>query len=366
MGKGFKSKMPHPPSLAKMAQQDTTGDVPYSLLNQEEGNAPDDNEVPTNPTPVPLPVANFGGRRSHPFILYLVPFAVVTLCASLYYLYYEAQLSPTTSCRNDLCTVLVVVDMQNDYCLECNSTTVSPWAVSGLPAVAHHINRLQTSDAHLIDFTIYTQDWLPSTSPFLPRNTYGSAILDALQRPKDPSTFTTFTKDSDDWMNTLGPKQECAYCTPSYDDQYHFALNGESTPSQPTHPTLQNYLSSKGYAPAKTRLVVVGTAENRCVMKGSLHAINDEYQDVILYYPGVSGTHVTTPENWVPGQNAPRDSCEASFQVSRCTPAENVKWREQVYLGHKGGPTSRDALWIMRNATEHVVYTQVELLRLLV
>ena len=349
-----------------MAQQDTTGDVPYSLLNQEEGNAPDDNEVPTNPTPVPLPVANFGGRRSHPFILYLVPFAVVTLCASLYYLYYEAQLSPTTSCRNDLCTVLVVVDMQNDYCLECNSTTVSPWAVSGLPAVAHHINRLQTSDAHLIDFTIYTQDWLPSTSPFLPRNTYGSAILDALQRPKDPSTFTTFTKDSDDWMNTLGPKQECAYCTPSYDDQYHFALNGESTPSQPTHPTLQNYLSSKGYAPAKTRLVVVGTAENRCVMKGSLHAINDEYQDVILYYPGVSGTHVTTPENWVPGQNAPRDSCEASFQVSRCTPAENVKWREQVYLGHKGGPTSRDALWIMRNATEHVVYTQVELLRLLV
>jgi len=114
----------HPPNLAKMAQQDTTGDVPYSLLNQEEGNAPAAAPATSIQSIAPTP------RRSHPFILYLVPFAVVTLCASLYYLYYEAQLSPITSCRNDLCTVLVVVDMQNDYCLECNSTTVSPWAVS--------------------------------------------------------------------------------------------------------------------------------------------------------------------------------------------------------------------------------------------
>jgi nicotinamidase-related amidase len=229
------------------------------------------------------------GGRSHPLVLYVIPILFVLLCGFLYYLYQQNKRLDSTchdgSSNNNLCTVLIVVDMQNDYCSECNSTTVSKWATPGLPVVADAINRLQADDRNLIDLTLFTQDWLPSTSPFLRKNTYGSEIMKMLH---ENSNSLRFTKSSDDWMNNLGPK-DCDYCTLAYDNKYHFALNNEKMKNQPNHnpPTLYDFLSSYGYTPEKTRLIVVGTAENRCVMKGSLHAINIGYKDVILYLPGV-------------------------------------------------------------------------------
>ena len=195
--------------------------------------------------------------------------------------------------------VLIVVDMQNDYCSECNSPTVSKWALTGLPDVAHHINLLHNSNSNsnsnsnndqvTISQVVFTQDWLPDSSTFLRRNTYGAEIIRALEQPEGSLTFT---KSSDDWMNRLGPKEKCTYCDPSYDDNYHFSLNNEkgSTTTNPNggRPTLDQYLTSAGYPPAETRLIVTGIAENRCVMKGSIHALDLGYKDVVLYFPGKS------------------------------------------------------------------------------
>ena len=50
-----------------------------------------------------------------------------------------------------------------------------------------------------------------------------------------------------------------------------------------------------------------------------------------------SGKNITKPENWIPGTNAPLDSCEQSFRLSRqCTEKEEENWRKSVYSGHKG------------------------------
>ena len=255
--------------------------------------------------------------------------------------------------------VLIIVDMQNDYCKECNSSTVSKWALKGLPSVAQHINDLHT--VHF-DQYVFTQDWLPTGSPFLQRHTFGSELIKAL---KIPNKSLTFTKSSDDWMNNLGPKTNCSYCTPSYDNQYHFALNKETTKKFPKHPTLVQYLSFYGYDPENTRLVVTGIAENRCVMKGSVHAIEYGYRDVLLYLPGTGATNVTEPENWNPGTNAPKDSCELTFNVVTCTEEQEKNWREQVYTGRKGGPTSRDAIDIMMNSNEKIIKSKKELCRIL-
>jgi nicotinamidase-related amidase len=188
--------------------------------------------------------------------------------------------------------------MQNDYCSECNSPTVSKWALTGLPNVAHHINLLHNSNSNNDQVTIaqvtiaqvvFTQDWLPDSSTFLRRNTYGAEIIHALEQPEGSLTFT---KSSDDWMNRLGPTEKCTYCDPSYDNNYHFSLNNEkgSTTTNPNggRPTLDQYLTSAGYPPAETRLIVTGIAENRCVMKGSIHALDLGYKDVVLYFPGKS------------------------------------------------------------------------------
>ena len=251
-------------------------------------------------------------------------------------------------------TVLVIVDMQNDYCIECNSTTVSRWALAGLPGVARHINLLHSDPffKQNIDRVIFTQDWLSATSKYLKRNTYGAALIRSLDRPEGSLAFT---KSSDDWMNRLGPKYNCTYCDASFDDKYHFALNGERRKGEPERrpsvpglppilpPTLDQYLTSYGYSPRDTRLVVTGIAENRCVMKGSVHAMNLGYKDVILYLPGTGAKNVTKKENWIPHVNAPENSCELTLGVATCTEEQEEQWRVQVYKGHKGGPTSADA-----------------------
>ena len=86
---------------------------------------------------------------------------------------------------------------------------------------------------------------------------------------------------------------------------------------------------------------------------------------MLTYFPsfsficiiGVGGTNVTTSENWIPDNNAPRDSCEMTMKVKKCTKEQEEEWRREVYEGHKGGPTSKEAVEIMMNAKEKIMYS---------
>ena len=239
----------------------------------------------------------------------------------------------------------------------------SKWALAGLPAIASYINEIHQRHLTLFDKVVFTQDWLPHGSPFLVKDSFGAQLIHALDIPKN---VLTFTKSSDDWLNRLGPTDNCTYCDKSYDGEYHFALNGERAKGLPVgHPTLDQYLTSYGYPPEETRLVVTGIAENRCVMKGSVHAVNLGYKDVILYLPGTGATNVTTEENWDPKKNAPEDSCELTLGVSECTEEQEMQWRSEVYTGYKGGPTSDDAVKIMKNALEKIATTKEELFEMM-
>ena len=71
----------------------------------------------------------------------------------------------------------------------------------------------------------------------------------------------------------------------------------------------------------------------------------------------MGGTNVTTSENWIPDNNAPRDSCEMTVKVKKCTKEQEEEWRREVYEGHKGGPTSKEAVEIMMNAKEKIMYS---------
>ena len=212
----------------------------------------------------------------------------------------------------------------------------------------------------MFDLTVYTKDWLDGTAGFLKRNTFGSELVGALKKPQSHPSVE-FTKSTDDWMTQMGPA-ECATCSRAYDNEYHFALNGESAegvavPKLPTaHPEDADqcllWQDCLGLSKHNTRLVVTGIASNRCVLKGSVHAEDLGYRAVIVYLPAVAGKALET-ENWIVGSNAPMVTCEAEMKLSKgdkCSLAQKHKWMDNVYEGYKGGPTTKDAVKILRAA----------------
>merc|ERR1719436_947925 len=88
-----------------------------------------------------------------------------------------------------------------------------------------------------------------------------------------------------------------------------WAVNGETLPfwAGPEPPTLDQLLGYRGLAPWNTQLFVTGTATNRCVMKGAIHARSLGFDVVIAKDPVTGGSE----DRWViskvsipDGQNA--------------------------------------------------------------
>eukprot|EP00928_Gymnodinium_smaydae_P054385 TRINITY_DN3816_c0_g1_i2.p1 TRINITY_DN3816_c0_g1~~TRINITY_DN3816_c0_g1_i2.p1 ORF type:complete len:414 (-),score=46.19 TRINITY_DN3816_c0_g1_i2:410-1651(-) len=303
----------------------------------------------------------------------------------------DAHAVSPAGCRAGMCNVVIVTDMQKDYCLECGTSTVSPWAALSLPEGAEVINKILRSE--FVHLSVFTKDWLPKTAsrPYLTAGEAGTEILDALYRP--PNSFE-FTKDVDDWMNQLDPAS-------AYDRKYHYALNGETLPrraaaknsSDAYRPSLFDVLKASNYLPGNTRLIVTGVAANRCVMKGAVHARELGY-DVVVVREATFGD-AQEPEKWTAttcaqalgvskcrsesdrarfidgGQNArgwaPVFSCEATFDLGAepCDDRLLSSWRKMVYLGHKGGPTRRDSFKYMSAAGAKVVDTVEEVTALM-
>jgi len=166
-------------------------------------------------------------------------------------------------CGKSHCNVLVVVDMQNDYCKNCGSPTESKWASATVKELAESdgpINQV-IKKAHNaknpFDLIIFTQDWLEDGSPFLVHDTIGAEVIKTID---GQGTGISFTKRADDWMNN------------GYYQGRLYAIRGEAKEGDARPRDLGHILQEFGYTPTKTSLYVTGTATYRCVMKGSVHA----------------------------------------------------------------------------------------------
>ena len=245
-------------------------------------------------------------------------------------------------CTKAACSVLVVVDMQNDYCNDCGSTssTITKWA-GPLSAVATKINTCALKDKW--DLVIFTQDWLASKTGFLVAGTEGAKLVPQLATSSASPKAIRFTKTADDWMNEMSP-------TTAFDKKYHFAMHGEATAAHGDHPTLMQVLCDLGYTAAKTTIHTVGTATNRCVMKGSVHAATKGYK-VSMHKALASPKGEVGLENWVtkgPTANAPPLTAPQTANHKK-------KWVNDIFTGYKGGPKAKDALTYMKEAGVQIV-----------
>lgn len=278
------------------------------------------------------------------------------------------------------CKVLIVVDMQNDYCAECKTdedTCNWPYR-SLLNDPAAKVNEAIRDSNVDYEFAVYTQglqDWHTDDGDCTYPGQRGFEIMDTLKSgldqgfANDPTKdFMTFSKLTDDWFTdaVFGSRQ--------------WANNGETLPfwtgDQP--PTLPEQLKYRGFLPSNTQLFVTGTATNRCVMKGAVHARALGF-DVILAKDAVTGgsedrwviSKVTIPD----GQNAcaiPSETdeygnlhhCAVSLSCEEynnkqggapCTEEEKQEWMYNVYFGWRGGPSQNDAFKYLENSGVVVV-----------
>jgi len=270
-------------------------------------------------------------------------------------------------CTNDACSVLVITDVQNDYCKGCGSESESPWARTEVKELLEDITKaiaLKKSDGSpLWDLIVFTRDVLEENyvcadvdhdgqandfkiidekrvclgGSSLTSGSYGSQVPDELKSARDMANvpFIEHTKSTADWMTTMNPET-------SFDGKFKFdAELLESVPQL----TLKEKLERKGFAPGKTTIVVTGIVTNRCVMKGAIHAAHEGYStfaltDAIWGFPEM--------DNWTTQgkkANAPELDCPTNHDGT-CT----SEWKKQVYLGYKGGPTSDLAIEYMKKA----------------
>jgi len=227
-------------------------------------------------------------------------------------------------CAKDKCNILVVVDMQKDYCKGCGSTTESQWASTGVKALADPIKQLLAKSAKF-DLIIFTQDWLASGKPFLVHDTNGAKVMDELEPPAEAKSKTFyFTKGADDWLNH------------GYWGGRQFAIKGETGVGAKKPTPLDDILVSAGYTPDKTSMYVTGTATYRCVMKGSVHA-NALGFDVNIVADSVEGD----------GDKGDWDR----YGVPGTPPADKTlqQWKMDVF-STRGGPDVAKRQSILKNA----------------
>ena len=244
----------------------------------------------------------------------------------------------------DHCNILVVVDMQNDYCKGCGSPTESKWAsatVKELAATQGPINQViqKAHDAGVpFDMILFTQDWLGDGSPFLTHDTKGAEVIETILNQDDEKS-ATYTKRADDWMND------------GYYNGRLYAIRGEAKKGDSKPRDLGRILREFGYSPSWTSLYVTGTATYRCVMKGSVHARAHGYK--VQYVKNAvegDGDDYDWKRYACPNfmNSGVKKSCHDMFGQT-CDGRAKSKWLESVYKT-LGGPSVHLREHIMKNA----------------
>lgn len=269
--------------------------------------------------------------------------------------------------------VLMVIDMQNDYCSDCGVVGGSPWS-EPLAEAANNIGRLMSDnpwkDAWARVF--FTQDysengWTATNTAdgskysFLKWGTPGAAIIQIIEDKMNPTKpRSRFVKSTDDWMTDLGLKE-------THDNELHYGHN-----NLVVRATMHQLLQEHGFFPWNSHLFVTGTAYNRCVLKGAIHAVRLGYKVTVL--KNATGGHATVADRWpvetlpiiAPSGPWPIDvpqtmpnpwlckntaTCQA-FQNYDIEMKKRREWLENMYLSNepRGGPTGEMAEQYMSSA----------------
>lgn len=291
--------------------------------------------------------------------------------------------------------VLIVVNMQNDYCKDCLPTTKkithNKRATKLLPT-ANVINQLMmlsgnSDNKALFDLVVFTQDWfaagtvpcwngekIPHCSSLV-RGSEGAKVIQCL---------------TDDVQKA---KIESLHFTTENDDVFHSSgLAGETIKGK-GHPTLKQVLEYKGFGPKHANLVIVGIHTDRSILKTATHAMFDGYS-VYVVKNATSGGSVAS-HNWVNSANGKKCdtsnyldshicttpsverqccptecagyayidaySCGPPVECQECSDEEHKEWMRRIFIGNKDAPALNIAFSYMQTAGVNIFDTVEEL-----
>jgi len=289
-----------------------------------------------------------------------------------------------------VCNVVLVIDMQNDYCSSCDEVqeneelkaSQSPWSGTTIKAISPAVQDVlgMRADKGGWDMVVLTKDTLKTGTGYLEAGTPGSSVVKEITDYVAPARTVIFSKDTDDWMNTLDANT-------SFDGQRHFALEDEAkyVKNEFANPSLKQILQHNGFHPGKTNLVVTGVLTNRCVLKGAVHAQMEGYA-VFVVKDATGGSEEA--DRWQADAHDAPDHGKNFLQgvnfsmvpVTRGTFAKTVtkdhwagikramplikdnvdRWRKRIFTGYKGGPALADTWTFLSRSFVYVVETAAD------
>lgn len=276
--------------------------------------------------------------------------------------------APADEVTGDKKNVLLVIDMQRDYCIgdACGEpvSTVSKWASDKTTTVVQPIVDLM--DKNVYDLVVFTQDslsegevcvenpngedWVNGSCVLGSSLVTGSpgwevihALTDAAKAEFGESKIIFYTKHTDDALNILdGSYQELdvfadGACYPTPQEDRKFDVVGDY--NQP----LAEVLRSRGFGIKNANIHAVGVLGNRCVMKSALHAKYLGY-DVTVIKSAVGVAE--DAENWYINEDEKLLGGTGHWLAEEpCTqnPCPEA-WYQNMYAGYRGGPAG-DMVW---------------------
>lgn len=241
--------------------------------------------------------------------------------------------------------LLLIIDMQNDYDLSYNMETYgrkkNPYANELVSASQHIRDLIDDVDWDLI---VFTQDWLipvltdqPSEHEFCLAGTPGASPLQELLDAADRKTSNQlrYTKNVDDAFNTKSPNPVLAKCEPSCSVPEDYPNRCYDSNNTYDGTFLVDVLKGRGYTPSNTKITVVGTEADMCVLTSTLHALQYGFT-VDVYEPGLNG-----------GWDGPSDWCDVDVS--------SPGWEKKAFEC-QGAAGRKEALGYMEAAGARVLW----------
>lgn len=290
--------------------------------------------------------------------------------------------------------VLLIIDMQNDYSVAYNFATYgtlkNPFLSEDSPPIEDVVKeQLKVINAKSMDWDMiaFSQDWLiPSifasigycpdppacnNQSFCVRNTPGAEPFQDLLDAADAKTEAKkirFAKNQDNVFNNLVPDPDLG---PEY--QAKAAQDPDTYPPVPADYPLRAYdnnntynnktfgevLKSMGYTPKNTRLTIVGTISDMCVLTSVVNALNLGYE-VQVYVPGLNGGSPEPDAGWTAcDQGQPGDPfsacCVPLPKEIKSNPINTRGWKDNLPLC-QASSGYENALQYMKLAGAELLY----------
>lgn len=212
---------------------------------------------------------------------------------------YTGSRSPSAS-NCSLQNVLIIIDMQNDYDIAENMKLYgyakNPY-VGNLSEAAGHIVDLIYAPVQW-DLIVFSMDWLipaicevygfNSTQYFCQENTPGVWPLDKLKAAANDvqPRQVYYAKNRDDVFTEMIPDEDLVNSSFPIPDYY--PNRGYDVDNNNGGLPLKDVLAQQGFTVDNTKLTIVGTVVDMCVLTSTVHATTLGYS-VDVYEPGLNG-----------------------------------------------------------------------------